>query len=376
MYTRKWLRTGINLSLAVILIVACEKQNDQTTPQTADTKTTNGLVASPQLFPIVKLWFKGPNIPLPPFIKNWSGIFSAAAFSILGKGYIVGGGLKNVVGMQGATNDVWCYDTATRAWSQKANFPGTARSAASAFVAYNLGYVCTGVDMYFSTPTNENWQYNPATNSWAPKAPFPGLARGNAVGVGLAGKGYVGTGLPLNYPVNGDPVGLRDWYQYDPATDQWTQKKNVPINAGRYGAVAFANPGRGGKVYLATGIEASHTAAKGDCFEYDPFTDTWANMPRMPDAPNDGSGRAFAVGLSLPQGGVVGTGYNGYNYNDFYEFNFTTKTWSALFSIPNTRFNAQGFAIGNTIYVGGGMQGLGDNEKTVLDDFYSLTWKN
>src|ERR1700755_1400630 len=186
MHTSKRLWIAINLSLAITVFIACEKQNDQIAHQsTTNTKTTDGLVAQPMGFPIVKLWFKQSNIPLPPFIKTWSGIFGAACFSITGKGYIVGGGLKNVVGMQGSTNWVWCYDTATRAWSQKASFPGTGVEGAATFVAYNLGYVCGGVDMYLSSPTSENWQYNPSTNAWAPKAPLPGLARAYAAGVGL-----------------------------------------------------------------------------------------------------------------------------------------------------------------------------------------------
>jgi hypothetical protein len=187
------------------------------------------------------------------------------------------------------------------------------------------------------------------------------------VGIGLNGKGYVGTGAPVS---GGSDGGFPDWWQYDPAADAWTQKADLPVFNGRWGAVAFANES-GGKAYVATGIEFPYMSAKNDCFEYDPLTDSWAAMPSLPSG---AAGRCYAVGMSIPQGGVIGTGYSGYNYNDFYEFSFASKSWGKMIAIPGERFLAQGFAIGNTIYVGGGLYGLGDNEKTVLDDFRSLYW--
>ena len=369
MRTGKWLRTGINLSLAILLIVSCEKQTYLTAPDSTKTKTTDGLILQPQ--PILTMWVGGPSIPLPPFIKNWSGIFSAATFAITGKGYIVAGGVKNVVGMQGSSTQTLCYDTATRAWTQKASFPGYARTGSASFVVNDLGYVCTGVGADYGTPTNENWQYNPVANSWTKKASLPAVARSYAVGVGLNGQGYVGTGAPTSGGVDG---GLWDWWQYDPATDHWTPKANLPTALGRWGAVAFANPQPGGRAYVATGIEYPNGLGLGDCYEYDPVADHWATMPSMPQAPNDGGGRCYAVGMSISRGGIVGTGYNGYNYNDFYEFNYAKKTWGKMLSMPGQRFNAMGFAIGNTIYVGGGLYGLGANDKTALDDFHSLYW--
>ena len=115
-------------------------------------------------------------------------------------------------------------------------------------------------------------------------------------------------------------------------------------------------------------MQYQYASPKSDCWEYDPTTDGWTQMNDIP------VGRAYAVGLSIPQGGIVGTGYAGWNYNDFYEFNFTTKTWGKMLSMPGQRFNAEAFAIGNIIYCGGGLYGLGANDKATLDDFHSLYW--
>lgn len=365
MHTGNWPRTGLLLSLAITLFVSCEKQNYGTAPASTtppNTKTTDGLVVQgPVQF---TMWFNEANIPLPPFIKNWSGLHSAACFSINGKGYIVAGGVKNVVGMQGASNEVWCFDTATRAWTQKVNFPGYARMGFATFVVNNLGYVCTGVGADYITPTTQTWQYDPSTDTWTPKAAFPGGARSYATGVGLNGKGYVGTGAPTSGGVDG---GYYDWWEYNPASDHWTQKTGISSYEGRWGAVAFADPA-GGKAYLATGIQFPYQSAKSDCYEYNPATNAWTQMPDIP------VGRVYAVGVSIPAGGVVGTGYAGWNYNDFYEFSFAKKTWGKMLSMPGQRFNAEAFAIGDLIYAGGGLYGLGSNDKATLDDFHSLYW--
>jgi N-acetylneuraminic acid mutarotase len=373
MQTGKWPRAGINLSLAVILIVSCAKQNLFAPPASTDpanTKTTNNLIPPPPPPPFppptLRIWFAAPNYPIPSTAANWTGRFAMASFAIAGKGYLVAGGLMNAAGSKGTSTDVLCYDPTQHWWSQRASFPGNGRIGMASFVANNLGYVCTGAVSNFTTTVTENWAFNPATNSWAIKAPLPAVARSFAVGIGLNGKGYVGTGVP---PGGGADGGLNDWWQYDPAADHWTQKRSLPGSLGRWGAVAFANDVPGGKAYLACGIQSSLWTGLGDCSEYDPVADTWTGMPGLPSR-----GRVYAVGLNHPDGGIVGTGYSGYNFDDFYQFSYYTKTWSQVASVPGQRYMAQGFAIDRTVYVGGGVYGLGGNPPTPINDFYSLTW--
>ena len=42
------------------------------------------------------------------------------------------------------------------------------------------------------------WEYDPATNAWTQKADFGGTARYGAVGFSIGSKGYIGTGSDLN----------------------------------------------------------------------------------------------------------------------------------------------------------------------------------
>jgi hypothetical protein len=51
---------------------------------------------------------------------------------------------------------------------------------------------------------------------WVQKSNVGGLNRADATGFSLNGKGYMGTGYSGTYQ--------SDWWEYDPASDTWTQK--------------------------------------------------------------------------------------------------------------------------------------------------------
>ena len=63
-------------------------------------------------------------------------------------------------------------------------------------------------------------------NPWVQKADFGGPGRHRATGISIANKGYMGlghvngTGIDINY---------KDWWQFDPASNSWTQKANFPV---------------------------------------------------------------------------------------------------------------------------------------------------
>ena len=70
---------------------------------------------------------------------------------------------------------------------------------------------------------------------------FGGTGRDGAVAAALGSKIYVGTGM--------DGVKKKDWWEYDPATDLWTQKTDFG-GAARFGVVAASI---GSKTYVGTG---------------------------------------------------------------------------------------------------------------------------
>ena len=80
------------------------------------------------------------------------------------------------------------------------------------------------------------WEYNILNGNWTPKGLFPGTIRIGGAIVVLGTKAYFGLGFDFEYVT---PVYYHDWWEYDAATDQWTQKADFPSSA-RTDATAFA----------------------------------------------------------------------------------------------------------------------------------------
>lgn len=92
-----------------------------------------------------------------------------------------------------------------------------------------------------------------------------------AISFVIGGKIYVGLGT--NYDGNTKGATYVDFYQYDPATDKWTEKSSFR-GSGRDQPVSFVI---GNKGYVGTGNTDPFYAATvtADFYEYDPATDKW-----------------------------------------------------------------------------------------------------
>jgi gliding motility-associated-like protein len=103
-----------------------------------------------------------------------------------------------------------------------------------------------------------------------------------------------------------------------------------------------------------------------DFWEYNPVTNTWTQMSNYPGNP-----RMFAVGIAISGKGYVGTGADtAVYYDDWKEFNSTTNSWATMTNFPGgARYHMVGFGLGCRGYIGtghytnGGMSG-------------STVWKN
>lgn len=142
--------------------------------------------------------------------------------------YIIGGSLvKNDKGPYGLST-VEAYDTQTNTWQKVADMP-TPREAPKAAVIDGIVYVFGG----FSQKKNAKTEY---------------------------------------------PVRVE---AYNPATDRWTQKKDMPISRLYFGIAVVA-----GKVYLIGGNEGlgleAHEQRMDRVDIYNPTTNTWAKGPKIP----------------------------------------------------------------------------------------------
>ncbi len=243
---------------------------------------------------------------------NYAGTprWGATGFSIGNQGFICGGfdGINN--------SEVWAFDPTNSAWSQKSNLPMAVRTASS-FVINGKAYIVGGINN--AGLSNSLHEYDPITNTWVLKAPFPGAARYGGAGFSIAGLGYFGMG---NSGTATGPYDA-DFYEYDPASNAWTQKASFP-GVPRYGLLGI---GAGNKGYAGFGSAeyANGTAIWfNDWWEYDPQSNTWSAKASLPAA-----GRSYPSGFEINNKIYVGTGSTSYTTatDNFFEFDPILNAW-------------------------------------------------
>jgi N-acetylneuraminic acid mutarotase len=215
--------------------------------------------------------------------KPGAGLSAASAFSIGGKGYVVGGFNSSSV-----VSELWEYDAVLNSWTQKTSCPGAGRDYAVAFSIGSKGYFGTGYDAS-SQNFNDFWEYTPSTDSWLQRADVPGLPRSSAIGFSIGNYGYVGSGYIA--------TGVNDFWRYDPQSNSWTQKANIGTQ-GISDGTGFAIGGEG---YICTGY--INSTASGDLLEYDTLLDTWTPMITL-----TGPSRSNAVGFAIGNKGYISCG--------------------------------------------------------------------
>lgn len=265
----------------------------------------------------------------------------AVSFSIGDYGYI-GTGVDTA---EQVLKDLWRYDPLDDSWQQMADMPTVnGRRDAVGFSLGSKGYIGTGIDNDFSfagTMLKDFWEYDPATNTWLQKADFPG-AGGNgiyfAASFAVDTKGYIcGGKIGPNF------YSAQLW-EYKPAINQWTQRAPFPGGV-RYQLSAF-DIGNYGYV----GLGANQDVFKRDFWKYNPGSNQWTQIADLP-----ASERGGAVTFTIEDRGFVCMGTNGGLLDDLWEYNPLSNQWSPrAFYGGSERKNATGFVINGKAYVGTG----------------------
>jgi hypothetical protein len=146
----------------------------------------------------------------------------------------------------------------TISWAQVSSCtPCVPRTDATGFSIGKEGYVGLGQDSALN-PLRDFWQYDSATNSWAQKADFTGNPRYLATGFGIQNYGYIGTGYDSRFYYG-------DFYRYDPSADSW-QSWTTYTGFKRYSAVSFVYNNIG---YIVTGI-GENGGLQNDFYRFSP----------------------------------------------------------------------------------------------------------
>jgi N-acetylneuraminic acid mutarotase len=304
----------------------------------------------------------------------------AIAFTINDVAY-VSLGYSNVDNSGNLTlaNDTWAYYpgtdsiASTGAWVRRAPFPGPGRCFATAFSIGGKGYVGTGSPVQDQTIFYKDfWEYDPQANKWTQKADFPGTARYLAVGFGIGNFGYIGTGL--------DSVGDKnDFYRYDPATDSWStivgDTNHLYGGNPRHGSCVFVI---NNQAYLCCGEYS--TAMQTDLWVYDQsigVSGAWSQKRQIANASSqsyDDSynivrsyASAFAMNTKYGNKGYVCLGRNTALLSDVWEYDPTEDLWTSktafglqengAYSKAALRTGAVAFSIHDRGYIATGTTG-------------------
>ncbi len=287
-------------------------------------------------------WVQRANIPVSTS--------RTTGMSTDSKGYIVFGD----IGQGNNTNTLYEYNPISDSWTQKASFPGPGRGNGFSFSIGNNIYAGGGYDG-FSTYFDFA-EYLPDSNMWVAKTTFPGSGTRGSKGANLLGKGYVvGGTFNRSFPYS------NQLWEYDPSTDMWTQKANVPFGANS-GSVLFSSDSL---LYITHGHNGS--SMHSGMWAYNPQTDTWSQKASFP-------GQARLNGNALEVDGkiIVGGGHQlgiGTVKNDYYEYTPQTDSWTLMPTFSEGRRSTGAyFVIGKIGYIVGGF----DSTRTNISSSWSF----
>jgi len=199
-----------------------------------------------------------PKAPMPKAI----GVHAACAVD--GILYVVGGDDGTNIQSMHQLRTLFAYDPKTDVWTQKKDMPTPRRYLAAAVVDGIIYAIGGGGGPDPVTGAVE--AYDPKTDTWVAKT---GMLTPRCFHNACAVNGIIYT-IGGVKAVGGNSVVVKTVEAYDPKTDQWTPKTDLPI-AAYFGGDQVVN----GLIYACYGKQT---------FAYDPQTDHWTTNAPIPAA--------------------------------------------------------------------------------------------
>jgi len=229
-------------------------------------------------------------------------------------------------------------------WAKKADMP-TARVDISSAAVNGKIYVIGGSAFNDGPGLSVVEEYNTTTDTWTKKADMP-TARVIPSSVTVKGKIYTIGGTKLDKP---DYTGLPTVEVYDPTTDTWTRKADMPTPRWALSASVV-----NGKIYAIGGcLRAPNvTVTTAAVEEYNPETDTWTKKADMPTTPRLYHSSSVVNGKIYVIGGTSNLGKNKFSFVE--EYDPVTDTWTRKTDMPTARVWHCTSAYGGKIYAFGG----------------------
>lgn len=246
------------------------------------------------------------------------------------------------------------FDPGTGSWRALPELPepvhhsGVAAADGRVFVSGGF----TSLD--FGSPHDGFWAFDPAEGAWSrlPDLPDP---RASHTLVALDGVLYVVGGV--------GPDPQRTW-RFDPVAERWIEPAAPLLTAREHLAAAVLE----GRIYAVGGRwEGRGNVAAAEV--YDPATDAWTPLPRLPTPRSGLSAGAVAGRLHVVGGEALG---GGATFEQHEVFDPGSGRWAAAPPLTPARHGLASAVVGSRWYVIGGATGAGGATFTTLTDFVSV----
>ncbi|MFC0617222.1 Kelch repeat-containing protein, partial [Deinococcus budaensis] len=211
--------------------------------------------------------------------------------------YYAGGYVANAAwtGQVFGTRAAWRFEIASRRYVRLPDLPVERAGGQLEYLNGKLHYF-GGTNLARTQDVGDHYVLDLAAGapSWTAAAPLPNPRHhmGSAV---LGGRIYAVGG---QHGHDGSLVTQASVHAYDPATNTWTARRDLPSARGHISSSTFV---LGGRLVVAGG-EQAHGQPIAAVNAYDPATDTWAALTPLPAA------RASGVAGPLGNGFVYVTG--------------------------------------------------------------------
>lgn len=280
-------------------------------------------------------------------------IQETAAVGVAGKIYVIGGFDDN----EGITARVQVYDTQAGTWSDGPALPRAVHHANAATDGTTI-YVLGALSGTNFTAIGDSWKLDPATDTqWTPIASMmAGRERGAAVTGVMGGKIYVAGGFRM--------VAASDQFDvYDPVANAWEPRGTLPATRDHACGGAI-----GDEMILAGGRTVQTNSPRPDVYSYKESLGMWTVRASMPTG-RGGMGCGVIGGKLYATGGEGNPAVASGVFPDVEVFDPASNTWTELPDMPNPKHGVGGAVWDGALYLCGGANKEGFGAIAATDIF-------